>query len=334
MADIHIYRIDHHGSLVRPGGLEDDVDAAIDDVLFMQRKLRVTQLTDGHFRRRDFRAPILEGLGGFERTGGRDDDGFESWASTGEVGPGGSILAAEADFLDPQYAEWARKVSLPSPAYLASRTWQEGGPYASPVDLGHAIAASLRDEVAALLAAGVKYVQLDNPNYADHYAGDASRIGGIGVLDAIAIDGAVLEGIERPEGAKVGICVDWGQHPVDEADEQVAWAVFGELPYDRFLIPFFAQPFVDQQLLQFVPEGTAVALGIVDATTPELEDIDEIMSRIDAAFELKSDEEVAVAPSRGFQDAAYLPAPLTIEEQKRKITHVETIARMTWGNEL
>lgn len=351
MADIFIFRIDHHGSLVRPIELEtaqatgvtgDELraveDAAVRSAIKLNTELRQTQLTDGHYRRADFRDVILGSASGFTKTDERDADGLVVWKATGEVTGRGSAVA-EAEFLLGNITEGATvqavKISLPSPAYLAERTFDPTGPYASAKELGLAIAAVVKAEIAALFAAGVRYVQLDNPDYSAHYSGGDLGVPapGIGVLDAIEIDTAAIDGLDKPEDARIGICVDWGQYPADAADEQIAFEVFS-MPFDKFSIPYFSDVFAGQQLIQFIPDGVFVGLGIVDVLTPELEDVDAIMNRMDQAFALKDLDEVAVTPSRGFQDAAYLPPPIPAEAQNRKLTHVETIARMCWGNEL
>jgi len=315
------------------------VDAAVRSAIKLNTDLRQTQLTDGQYRRQDVRDVILASASGFEKTDERDADGFVVWKATGEVSGRGSAVA-EAEFLLANVTEHATvravKISLPSPAYLAEHTFDPSGPYASRRELGLAIADVVKAEIEALFAAGVRYVQLDNPDYSAHYSG--AEVGAatpqLGVLDAIEIDNAAVTGLDKPEDARLAICVDWGQYPADAADEQVAFEVFDTLRFDKFQIPYFDDVFAGQNLIQFIPDGVFVGLGIVDATTPELEDVDAIMNRMDQAFALKDLDEIAVTPSRGFQDAAYLPAPLTIAEQNHKLTHVETIARMCWGNEL
>jgi 5-methyltetrahydropteroyltriglutamate--homocysteine methyltransferase len=352
MADIHIFRIDHHGSLIRPAELEharatgvsgdalrEAEDDAVRSAAKLNTELRQTQLTDGQYRRDDFRDVLLASVAGFTKTDEMDADGFTVWKATGEISGRGTSVA-EAEFLLGTVTEGATvravKISLPSPAYLAERTFDPAGPYATRKDLGLAIADVVKNEIAALFAAGVRYVQLDNPDYSAHYSGGevGAPAPALGVLDAIEVDSAAIADLDKPEDARIGICVDWGQYAADAADEQIAFEVFDNLPFDKFSIPYFDDVFAGQNLIQFIPDGVFVGLGIVDALNPELEDVDAIMARMDQAFSLKDLDEIAISPSRGFQNAAYVAAPLTIVEQNRKLTHVETLARMCWGNEL
>ena len=350
MASTDIYRIDHHGSLVRPNQLlalaqvappSDDLraaeDEAVREVARTQRRLLLTIVTDGEFRRVDFRDPLLVGASGFEQTGGFEVGGLREWRNTGRVELLEPLATREVE-IPRLTTSIPTKVSLPSPAYVAAHTWLDGSssPYASAADLGMALAPIVRAQCESLMAAGITYIQLDNPDYALHYVDtDTGRPRpGLDVLDAITIDSAVLDGIQRPAGVTIAMALDWGDVETDSVDEQVAWEVFGELPFDRFLIPYFSDVFVEEHLIQFVPEGREVVLGIVDAESGTLDDVDRILGRIDHALETMDATRVALSPSRGFQDAAYVPARVSIEQQNRSLTHVETIARMAWGAEL
>ncbi|MCZ9345621.1 methionine synthase II (cobalamin-independent)-like protein, partial [Streptomyces sp. TRM76130] len=88
----------------------------------------------------------------------------------------------------------------------------------------------------------------------------------------------------------------------------------------------------ETDLVRALPEGRDFCLGVVDATRPELEDVDTVMSRIDPLEAFADLEDAAVCPSRGFADVAARPL-LDAEDQRRKLVLVETIARYCWGNE-
>lgn len=80
MADTFNYRIDHHGSLIRPATLltaraAGDTEAlaeaeleAVKEAVAYQRRLRTTVVTDGDFPREDFRSAVFDGVSGFRRT--------------------------------------------------------------------------------------------------------------------------------------------------------------------------------------------------------------------------------------------------------------------------
>ena len=100
MADTYKFRIDHHGGLVRPpevlaarekhaaGGLgaaelREVERLAVVDAVALQRKLRLSVVTDGEYRRADFRSAVLDAVSGFRRTGGTVD-GMDRWIADGD----------------------------------------------------------------------------------------------------------------------------------------------------------------------------------------------------------------------------------------------------------
>ncbi len=217
----------------------------------------------------------------------------------------------------------APKATLPSPAYLAATTYAEGlGPAR---ELGEALAEIIRTEIGLLVSRGVRLIQLNNPLLLD-WPEDSP----LSYDDALAVEAAAVRLDERPEGVRIGICPGWTAPA--EVDSARVERLYGEIPADRWVLPYDQGTPSELDLLRALPEDRDVCLGVVDATVAELEDIDTVMSRIDAAAEIKDIEDMAVSPSRGFADIAAKPL-LTAEQQRKKLVLVETIARYCWGNE-
>ncbi|MGV9455557.1 methionine synthase II (cobalamin-independent)-like protein [Streptomyces sp. NPDC003635] len=325
MADTFNYRIDHHGSLVRPAGLApDSLDEAIQEVVAYQRKLRSTVVTDGDFPRADFRCAVLDGVSGFRRT---DEivDGFPRWVAESLPKPGGVPLLADWAGRLAELTVVAPKASLPSPAYLAATTYEPGLGPASARELAEALAEIVHAEIELLVSRGVRLVQLNNPLLLD-WPADAP----LTFEEALAVEAVAVRLDERPEGVRIGVCPGWTAPA--EVDGARVERMYAEVPADRWVLPYDQGTRAELDLLRPLPEDRDVCLGVVDATVPELEDIDTVMTRIDAAAELKDIEDMAVSPSRGFADTAAKPL-LTAEQQRRKLVLVETIARYCWGNE-
>jgi 5-methyltetrahydropteroyltriglutamate--homocysteine methyltransferase len=354
MADNYKFRIDHHGSLVRPaelhtaraafaaGTLDGDSLAevenqAVSDAVTMQRKLNLSVVTDGEFRRTDFRSAVISAVSGFAPVEGNGDgSGFTDWEVADKVQPTGTLVADQVAFAASQTLI-APKASLPSPAYLVAHAYtaRTAEYYASPEELGAVLAGIIRDEIDVLVARGVKYIQLDNPDYARFYGPPADGwTPSIPLEVLLGIDAAVVELVDRPEDVRIALAPDWGEHRNQGIDRGIAEQVLGSLPYDRLLLPHHTQQIVDQDLVSLVPKHIDLALGVVNALSPELEDVDDIMARFDAAADVKDLEDLAVSPHRGFEPASYRRASMSIEEQRKKLELVETIARMCWGNEL
>ncbi|PWI13971.1 methionine synthase II (cobalamin-independent)-like protein [Streptomyces sp. Act143] len=324
MADTFNYRIDHHGSLVRPPDLAaTGTDQAVQDAVVLQRKLRSTVVTDGDFPREDFRSAVLDGVSGLRRTDETGPEGLVRWVAESLPRADGPLVAGWAARLS-ELTVIAPKVALPSPAYLAATTYQPGLGVSCARELGEALAEIIRAEIALLVSKGVRLIQLNNPLLLD------ADLGPLSYEDALAVDASAVRLDDRPEGVRIGVCPGWTAPA--EADRARLERLYGEIPADRWSLPLLEGSEAELDLVRALPEDRDVCLGVVDATVPEPEDLDTVLTRIDAAGELKDLEDAALSPSRGFADVANRPS-LTAEQQRRKLVLVETLARYVWGNE-
>ncbi|MFJ6212776.1 methionine synthase II (cobalamin-independent)-like protein [Streptomyces sp. NPDC092296] len=349
MADTFNYRIDHHGSLVRPAALLDarrraaagDLDAealhaaeaeAVTEAVAYQRTLRSTVVTDGDFPRADFRSAVLDAVSGFRRTEG-EADGLPRWVAESLPKADGPLVADRAARLA-ALTVIAPKVSLPSPAYLAATTFDpgltgSGGP-ASARELGEALAEVIQAEIALLVSRGVRLIQLTNPLLLGHLAAEPAAPGALSFADLLAVESLLMRPADSPEGVRLGFCPGWAAPAA--VDPARAERLYGEVRADRWVLPYDQGTAAELDLLKALPEDRDVCLGVVDATVPDLEDIDTVLARVDAAAEVKDIEDMALSPSRGFADSAARPL-LTADAQRRKLVLVETLARYCWGNE-
>ncbi|WP_406407029.1 methionine synthase II (cobalamin-independent)-like protein [Streptomyces halstedii] len=348
MADTFNYRIDHHGSLVRPaallvareraardgdtGPLREAERAAVTEAVAFQRKLRSTVVTDGDVPREDFRGAVLDGVSGFRRTG-EVTGGLAGWVAESLPEADGPLLADWAALLG-ELTLIAPKVTLPSPAYLAATCFDpalagSGGP-ASARELGEALAEIVRAEIRLLVARGVRLVQLTNPLLLAHTATEPGDAGALSFEDALAVEALALPPEERPEGVRIGVSPGFAAPA--SVDRARAERMYAGVPADRWVLPFDRGTAAELDLLRALPEDRDACLGAVDATVPETEEIDAVMVRIDAAAGVKDLEDMALCPSRGFEDVAGRPL-LSAGDQNRKLVQVETLARYCWGNE-
>lgn len=348
MADTFIFRIDHHGSLVRPGEIvvarercaageitADQLVAIESEVIAEQvRKQRDSNfsiVTDGHVRRSDRFDPVSSATTGFEQ---RETPRGLRWiavskdltAADGIVGDLGLIQSV---------TENAIKVNLPAPSGMTGHFWDDdacAGVWESPLELGEALAKLMRTEIERLFAAGVSLIQLDNHRYAGLLSPGATPNPKLSLEDSIAVDTLALADIVKPEHASVGICpaITLGE----TVDRDAAEKLFSSTPADRWVLPFHTGSESELDLLRSVPNDIAVCVGAVDAAVAELDDVDTVLDRMDTAMDIRGGEDtMAISPNQGFADAATKPL-LTEEEQWAKLVHVETLARMFWGNEL
>lgn len=245
MADTFNYRIDHHGSLVRPAGLTergDDpaaLDDAVEEAVALQRRVRSTVVTDGDFPREDFRGAVLGAVSGFRRTGDTGPDGLSRWVAESLPKADGPLLADRAARLA-ELTVIAPKVSLPSPAYLAATTFDpalagSGGP-ASARELGEALAEIIHAEIGLLVSRGIRLIQLNNPLLLGHIAADPATTGALTFEDTLAVEALAVRLDERPEGVRIGVCPGW--RAPDAVDRARAERLYGDIPADRWILPY------------------------------------------------------------------------------------------------
>lgn len=350
MANLYSYRIDNHGDSIRPDSVQrarkavragemsqDELreieDAAILEWIREQRHLTLSALTDGGYRNGDYRAPILQSVAGFTRVPDvMNPDGLGRWIVDAPLKLRKPIASDGARFLLDSTG-FPVKVNLPSAAHIAAQCYDDRATvraYPGAAALGDAIAELLREEVEHLFEIGVKSVQLDNPDYSAYLVG--RDLPELSFDDAVAIDNAVVEGLEKDEDQKVALTIGWGENLDGTVDTARAEKLFAT-SYDKFVFPFHNDDAVAQGFAALVPNDKQIGLGIVDATNPELEDIDTVLARIDGAIEVHDYDRIALLPHRPFMPVHYKPVNLTAEDQRRKLELVETFATMIWGNE-
>jgi 5-methyltetrahydropteroyltriglutamate--homocysteine methyltransferase len=352
VADDYKYHIDHHGSLVRPAALQGAEREAAVAVAHLQRRLGLSAVSDGQFRRDHAESVVYDHVDGFGPA-----DGPAPLADAAGIPvarrrvPAGDLRATGRlayDEVAPALATVDRPVfvQLPSPGYLASV-----GSSLTDIDTvrahGAALAAILRAEIEALAAEGVAYVALQNPLYAplltvagrDRLAA-ADTAGAAGAADTVLnalleADRAAIAGLTDHETFRVGLdLTDAGPLPTTARgyDPAAVDALLDANPFHRLCIDYPADP-AGRFPLERVKPGLVLSLGVVDVSRPELESVDEILARIDPVYDERSEEDIAIATNGGFAQSADAPL-MTEQQQTAKLRLVETVARYYWGNEL
>jgi 5-methyltetrahydropteroyltriglutamate--homocysteine methyltransferase len=111
--------------------------------------------------------------------------------------------------------------------------------------------------------------------------------------------------------------------------DAIAERLFNELPHERFLLEYDSPRAGGFAPLRFVPPEKAVVLGLVSTKVPEIEPLDELGRRIDAAAKYVPLERLAVSPQCGFgSDVA--GNLVSEDDQRRKLERVVEIARQVW----
>ncbi len=372
MANSSKFRGDQIGSLLRPqrllearrrleaGMIDADElrlveDEEIAEAVKRQKASRIDILTDGEFRRRDFRAGFADAVEGVEmRTvempwktdGGVVTLPSKQYLITSRIKQVKRMTEGDVAFLRTLTRD-PIKVTLIAPGFLVDRFWIEGVTnefYDSREELAAEVAAITRAEIEALFAEGVQYVQLDNPGYSA-FLGEYTRERSDGLSreqafeQMLRTDVSALEGIERPHRTySIGIHICRGNQAsmwLGEGDyEPIAERMFSELPVERFLLEYDSDRAGGFEPLRFMPRGKMAVLGLVSSKSPEMETIDGLQARVDEATQYVDWDYLAISPQCGFASVAEGGNDMTQDQQYEKLQLVSDAALATWGIEL
>ena len=328
--------------------LREVEDAAIRDAVQRQIDLGLDVVTDGEFRRWMFMNSFYDAVSGV-RTGKtvtfRNDRDEDVELAVHEIVEPlqqvDSPAAREAAFMAQTTGSYSFKVTFPAPSIFVHPFTTVQGAYGSVEEFAEVAVEIERGLVAEAISAGARYVQFDFPLYpylVDPTWVERFEARGHPVADlvdaAIAADTAVLEGI--PEGVTVALHICRGNFRSSwmckGSLEAVAERVFGELPYDAFLVEW------DDlgrdggfEPVRHLREGSTMVMGIVSTKTPVLEDEDDLLRKMDVAAGIVGGmDRLAISPQCGF---ASVMVGNEIDEgtQWRKLELVAGVADRIWG---
>ncbi|MFZ7945011.1 vitamin-B12 independent methionine synthase [Neobacillus sp. 19] len=246
-------------------------------------------------------------------------------AATGKISRRKPLALDDYLFLK-KHTDKAIKVMLPGPYLLTRAMWVEGlskDAYPTKEDLSVDIINVLREEVEELIAAGVDFIQFDEPVLTElvFTQKNANRTFMCGALTAkadaaeeiaFALDlmNQVTEGM-LGRGSRIGVHVCRGNWSTQEQ-------VLLRGPYDP-LIPYLAHVNVDQLILEYATPrageldviaefgGKELGLGIVNPRTETIENVEAIIERVQEARKYLSDEKIFLNPDCGFGTFAQRP---------------------------
>src|SRR5260370_10870213 len=366
------FRADHVGSLLRPaellraraehqGGrllveeLRAIEDAAVRDVVRMQREVGLSGVTDGEFRRGSWHMDFLYQIGGVAKTDQTLRIQFRNEAGPVEAALGAFRIAGKLTLDKTIFAEdfaylksvappgATPKLTIPSPSmlhYRGGRAVIDPAAYPEMDAFWHDLAAVYAKEIAGLAALGCTYLQLDDTSLA--YLNDPAQrayvdsIGGDGAtqhLTNIRLINQALAG--KPAGMTVCTHMCRGNFRsswmAQGGYDHVAEALFGELQVDGFFLEYDDARSGSFAPLRFVPRGAKrVLLGLVTTKRAALESKHQLERRIDEAAKYVPLDQLCLSPQCGFSSTVDGNA-LTIEEEKAKLSLVAELARAVWG---
>jgi 5-methyltetrahydropteroyltriglutamate--homocysteine methyltransferase len=364
------FRADHVGSFLRPPKLREArlkfeekalpaaelhriEDEAIRDVVKLQEDLGFQAVSDGEYRRFSWNRDFLEGFSGVRVVEGQIAVRFHSEAGQIETKPTGfriegklgrphSIFVDGYKFLR-SVAHRETKVTIPSPTLLhfrGGRAAVDGVAYPDMEEFYADLARVYQEEIADFAAAGCRYLQIDETNFAylcdpllraqvrENIGEDPARLP---ALYARLINAAISK---RPEDMTVCIHICRGNNQsawvAEGGYEPVAEELFNAVDVDGYFLEYDSPRAGDFKPLRYVPKGKIVVLGLVSTKRPELETKDELKRRIDEAARYVALDQLALSPQCGFSSTVQ-GNKVTVDDEIKKLRLVVDVAREVWG---
>ena len=338
-------------------------DEAIGDAVRLQEEIGLEVVTDGEFRRLNFQDSFAASVSGFDARAA-DLSFVESLSREGKplqrwdpyrVADGAAILQRrpvsqklrlvrnlplEEYLFVSSVAQRPAKVTLVGPDRISQRfDYQKSKSiYWSMEDFVADVARIEREMIRGLVDAGCRYVQIDAPSYTayvDAPSLDEMKARGEdpakNLMRSVKADNEILRlfddvtfGIHLCRGNQRSMWHREGSY------DAIAEMLFTGLRHDRLLLEYDSPRAGTFAPLRFVPKGKVVVLGLVSTKVPEIESVDDLKRRIDAAAKYLPLDQLAISPQCGF--ASDVVGNLVSEDdQKRKLAVVVETARQVWG---
>jgi 5-methyltetrahydropteroyltriglutamate--homocysteine methyltransferase len=304
----------------------------------------------GEFRRRSWWLELILGWEGFEadRTGSaklkwRDASGpTQGFSDLNVVGPirwRPSSVVRAFEFLKANTRR-VPKVTMPAPNCVHYYTGGKLGYYQNDRERFWAdLVAAYRQEIAALVAAGARYIQLDDTSiaficdpahreYVRSWDEDPMKL-----LETYAqrinqtiagLPADVTITLHQCRGNREG---NWA---AEGGYDPVADALFNRINVNGYFLEYDTARAGGFEPLRFLPKGKRVVVGLVSSKSARVETADELARRIDEAAKVAPLESLALSPQCGFA-SSIKGNPLGHQEQEAKLARIVEVAGKVWG---
>ena len=327
-------------------------DEAIRGIIRQQEASGLKVVTDGEFRRAwwhfDFMG-LLDGLD-IEQHEGKGIQ-FHGTTTKADVPVINGRLDFPADHPMLEHFKFVAantsvtpKISIPGPSAIHFRVANEDIHVKEYLDDAEAyfadITSTYRTAVRAFYDAGCRYLQLDDIFFAylcDPKIREQKKAKGIDPDWLIgryaqmmhdAIDG-------RPDDMLIGMHMCRGNFKstwvAEGGYDPAADAIFNQTGVDIYFMEYDTDRAGGLEPLKRLPKGKKrVMAGFITTKTPELEDIDDLKRKFEAASKFADLDQLGIAPQCGFASTEEGNA-VTEDDQKRKLDLVVRTAEAIWG---
>ncbi|HJQ44704.1 MAG TPA: 5-methyltetrahydropteroyltriglutamate--homocysteine S-methyltransferase [Amycolatopsis sp.] len=353
-AEVHRARAEFARGVISPDALRAVEDRAIRDVVELQRSAGLRSATDGEFRRASWHMDFIYRLHGISQSDEKLHVRFHNAAGDIEFSPAGLKVHGKVGLDDVIFGEHFTflksivdrdvkpKQTIPSPSmvyYRGGRAAVSQSVYPDLDEFFDDLAAAYVREIAGLAELGCTYLQLDDTSLA--YLNDPEQRALVAKMGGdpdkqhvrnIKTMNAALAG--RPAGLTVTTHLCRGNFRsswvASGGYDFVADALFNELGVDGYFLEFDDERSGGFEPLRLVPKGKYVVLGLVTTKRGELESVDELRRRIEAASRYVDLDQLCLSPQCGFSSTEE-GNELTEDEQKAKLERIVETAALVWG---
>jgi len=353
-ARVHQAREELAKGVITAADLRAVEDEAIREVVAMQRAAGLHTATDGEFRRATWHMDFIYSLKGISKSSEKIHVTFHNAAGDLDWSPAGLKVHDKVDLDDVIFGEHfdflksvigpgqIAKQTIPSPSmvyYRGGRAAVSEQVYPDLEDFHTDLAAAYAKQIAGMAARGCTYLQLDDTSLA--YLNDpeqralVARMGGDPdkqhIRNIRTMNAALAH---RPAGLTVTTHLCRGNFRSSWVAaggyDFVADALFNELNVDGYFLEFDDERSGGFEPLRFVPKGKHVVLGLVTTKRGELESVDSLRHRIDAAARYVDLDQLCLSPQCGFSSTEE-GNNLTPAEQRAKLERIVETAALVWG---
>jgi 5-methyltetrahydropteroyltriglutamate--homocysteine methyltransferase len=360
------HHADHVGSLLRPerlaaarqlwrdGALAGDELKAVEDeciteLVQHQQAIGMGAVTDGEFRRDWWHLDFLngfEGIGLAQRPRPADFQGEGESPPipvvVGKVRHTAPIFVDAFAFLASVTTKGIPKITIPGPgmaSFMGGRASIDQTAYPDLDEYWADLIEAYRAEVAALYAAGCRYLQLDDvsfaylcdPEFRQQMAARGDDADQMIVQHRDAMNAVIAD---RPDDLLVSTHMCRGNFKsrwvASGGYEPIAERIFGGLDVDAFFLEFDSERAGGFEPLRHLAPGKTAVLGLVTSKSPELEPADELVRRIEEAAAIVPIEQLALSPQCGFSSTHH-GNDLTSDDQWRKLELVVNVSDRVWA---
>jgi 5-methyltetrahydropteroyltriglutamate--homocysteine methyltransferase len=284
-----------------PADIQETLNDAVDLALRDQEDAGVDIVSDGEMRRLGFfTADFYNRLSGLRtlppdrRLGPAGHDQREHYEAIDRIAaPDGLGLVAEYQYVRTRTTK-PIKMPCPGPFTLAGRI-APGGTYEDRMDVAHALSDIINAELKALVAAGVDFIQLDEPSYAVH-------------PDAPRAFVELFNNTVRDVTARIGLHLCFGNfvgRPVAKRTYAPLFPHILDTHTDELALEFANRELAELELgKEVAAAGKTLAAGLIDVKNYYIETPDDVAQRIRATLKHVPANQLTIVPDCGFSQTA------------------------------